>query len=156
MYLDHSGRRIYFDPQPGQITEWPLATCPIPNTTLEGQLDLQIHFSSTQAGFYGSGDITPAGITGYGVVGARSGYCGGRRLIRSLVMLLTARLTSSPRPPSILTSACHPVVFLPAQCNVRVDRDHKDNPAAQCTAYYLDFFKCADACQAKALFAQLK
>eukprot|EP01048_Picozoa_sp_COSAG05_P011883 COSAG05_NODE_1151_length_5713_cov_19.933915_4_plen_140_part_00 len=84
------------------------------------------------------------------------GTVGEGELIRSLVMLLTARLPSSPRPPSIPPSAWHPVVFLPAQCTVRVNRDHKDNPEAQCTAYYLDFFKCADACQAKALFAQLK
>ena len=34
------------------------------------------------------------------------------------------------------------------QCSVRVKTDPKlmNNPEAQCTAFYLDFFKCADAC----------
>ena len=54
----------------------------------------------------------------------------------------------------VLTSCTHP---RPApQCTVRVNKDHKDNPEAQCTAQYLDFFKCADACQAKALWSVLK
>ena len=29
---------------------------------------------------------------------------------------------------------------------VKTDPKLMNNPEAQCTAYYLDFFKCADAC----------
>lgn len=41
---------------------------------------------------------------------------------------------------------CPPLSF--PQCSVRVKTDPKlmNNPEAQCTAFYLDFFKCADAC----------
>ena len=50
-------------------------------------------------------------------------------------------ITHAPANPPVLCRAL-------AQCSVRVKTDPKlmNNPEAQCTAYYLDFFKCADAC----------